>query len=752
MNNVKKIIISIIFSTCITLIYLPSIHASGEAELSRLNTLEFSQRTNMITSPDGEYILTYGYIGGSELWKISSGAKKKIKTDLNINTAAFSPDGASFALSVGGVDRISKIMLFNSKSGELVDSIPIKNAAVVSKIDFLSNNKQLLAFTSESRLLTIDILTKQVVSELEVLDTLSSIQVNPVKNEYALLFDDNVSYNSNKTKMIQFRNASTGDIIKTITESYSTKTIDIDTPNFGTDQFNDFTYSPNGKYFIYSYLHYNKSKTLLYDVESNYSQLAEIKDFGSLSFSKDNKLVLIGDHIYPIEDKLSTSYKVAVKNSSDVINPYASYLTKDGRYLIYSNDNIVVNILDAGNINVTLSSIKIEPETLSLDTKSNNIQEVKAVGIYSNGLKKELDSSKVNWSTDDFSIAQVKGNKVYAQAIGDTQLIASYGEITAKATIKVADSKSTETNNTVSQNVSEGKRIELQIDNPYMKINGISKEIDEGNGTVPVMLNGRTLLPIRALIAELGGTLQVNGEQKIIIKLNDKDITLWINNTVAEVNGSKTKLDVAPKLINGRTMLPIRFIGENLGLNLEWDSKSQLITLTTEENDNASMSKSDYWYDMEYTQPVSNKWGKYIDGGIGFSINYPLAWGKPKVIKSNKYSYKTYTQFYKSDISTIISYGDSLTESTTYEDYLQRKGFTIDDVAAIDQMKNSDQVYYISKNTGKQAQVVVMIFKMNEVCVLEHTILDTGRMVEGQEAIDLFKEMLTTFELDLAVG
>ncbi|MCX8094999.1 MAG: stalk domain-containing protein [Caldisericia bacterium] len=120
----------------------------------------------------------------------------------------------------------------------------------------------------------------------------------------------------------------------------------------------------------------------------------------------------------------------------------------------------------------------------------------------------------------------------------------------------------------------------LQINNPYMQVNGVKKEIDPGRGTVPVIVKGRTLVPIRAIIEEMGGTIEWNGnERKVIIKLKDTTIELWIDKKSARVNGTSKQLDVPPQIINGRTMLPLRFVTEELGCVVEWDGNTKTITI-----------------------------------------------------------------------------------------------------------------------------------------------------------------------------
>src|SRR5690606_14992440 len=74
------------------------------------------------------------------------------------------------------------------------------------------------------------------------------------------------------------------------------------------------------------------------------------------------------------------------------------------------------------------------------------------------------------------------------------------------------------------------KQIILQVNNPMMLVNGERKEIDYGNGTTPIIYKEKTLLPIRALIDELGGRLDwLDSERKITIQLNSNKIELWID-------------------------------------------------------------------------------------------------------------------------------------------------------------------------------------------------------------------------------
>lgn len=129
--------------------------------------------------------------------------------------------------------------------------------------------------------------------------------------------------------------------------------------------------------------------------------------------------------------------------------------------------------------------------------------------------------------------------------------------------------------------VNKGGTIVLTIGNPYMKINGQAIEIDPGKGTAPVIVSGRTFLPIRAVIEAMGGTVAWDGStSKVTIVFNKQTINLWIGKTTATVNGAAKNLDVAPYISStGRTMLPLRFVTENLGCNVIWNGPEQTVTI-----------------------------------------------------------------------------------------------------------------------------------------------------------------------------
>jgi hypothetical protein len=127
------------------------------------------------------------------------------------------------------------------------------------------------------------------------------------------------------------------------------------------------------------------------------------------------------------------------------------------------------------------------------------------------------------------------------------------------------------------------KVITLRINSPNMFINGVSQQIDPGRNTSPVVVNGRTLVPIRAIVEALGGEIVWEAsEQKTTVKMQDNSIDLWSGKTTAKVNGVETAIDAAPSIINGRTMLPLRFISESLGSRVLWDGNDKRVTIISQ--------------------------------------------------------------------------------------------------------------------------------------------------------------------------
>lgn len=112
-------------------------------------------------------------------------------------------------------------------------------------------------------------------------------------------------------------------------------------------------------------------------------------------------------------------------------------------------------------------------------------------------------------------------------------------------------------------------------------------------GVDPVTINSRTLVPVRALSEKLGYKVSwLDAAQKVKIESNDKKIELVIGSKIAYINDRPTAItDAVPaRIINSSTYVPIRFVTENLGLNISYNAKLNKTTLNS--LDSTSVAKS----------------------------------------------------------------------------------------------------------------------------------------------------------------
>ena len=129
--------------------------------------------------------------------------------------------------------------------------------------------------------------------------------------------------------------------------------------------------------------------------------------------------------------------------------------------------------------------------------------------------------------------------------------------------------------------------LQLQIDSPKMLVDGAEQQIDE-HGTVPVIIDGRAVVPLRPVIEALGGTVLWDYDLRLLTVrdyIGKNEIILKINSYDSVVN-AKTgpRLDVAPVLVNNVTMVPILFVSYHLGYEIQWDDYTRTITITKDYN------------------------------------------------------------------------------------------------------------------------------------------------------------------------
>lgn len=129
----------------------------------------------------------------------------------------------------------------------------------------------------------------------------------------------------------------------------------------------------------------------------------------------------------------------------------------------------------------------------------------------------------------------------------------------------------------VQKNLTQATVITLAIGNTNATVNGNTV----ANDTAPMIVNSRTMLPIRFVAEALGAKVGWDeSAQAVTVTADNVNISLTVGQSSASVNGTSIALDAPSFIENGRTFLPLRFVAENLGANVSWDGTTQTVTIT----------------------------------------------------------------------------------------------------------------------------------------------------------------------------
>ena len=110
-----------------------------------------------------------------------------------------------------------------------------------------------------------------------------------------------------------------------------------------------------------------------------------------------------------------------------------------------------------------------------------------------------------------------------------------------------------------------------------LQINGseISAEVP------PTVIDGRTMVPVRAIFEAVGANIDFNAETKTITaKKGDTTVNMTVGAKIATVNSKEVQLDAPAVIVNGRTLAPARFVAETFGYTVQWDSENKIVKIT----------------------------------------------------------------------------------------------------------------------------------------------------------------------------
>lgn len=122
----------------------------------------------------------------------------------------------------------------------------------------------------------------------------------------------------------------------------------------------------------------------------------------------------------------------------------------------------------------------------------------------------------------------------------------------------------------------DGKWYPYNEEPVHVVVNG--KEIQ--SDMPPILLEGSTLIPVRSVFEEMGADISWDGDkQQAGVSFGGINLILNVNDNKATVNGSVYEMKIPPKVINDRTMIPLRFVAEALGMKVGWNEKERIASI-----------------------------------------------------------------------------------------------------------------------------------------------------------------------------
>jgi len=302
-----------------------------------------------------------------------------------------------------------------------------------------------------------------------------------------------------------------------------------------------------------------------------------------------------------LSDKITIKTKgVGLPLDKIGLDYYYFDLTKNGTRVAYSQtinpeQPIMFDAVER-TFTLDLSQLKSGEYSLNFKYKNNRLLEIHVADVYIITPKqsKSTDAYNITVDKDTTTVkinpgATISGIKINGvQAITTNNSVASLSFKTiqipnwAYDTIEPIVTNYTPPTPPTPPTPITSTTIVLQIGSKNMYVNGKLVILD----SVPIVRNDRTLLPIRFVAEALGAQVGWDeAQQKVTIQDSKTKIEMWINKPTAIVNGKTVYIDpanykVVPILVNGRTMLPVRFVSESLGAQVKWNEAQQKVTIT----------------------------------------------------------------------------------------------------------------------------------------------------------------------------
>lgn len=170
----------------------------------------------------------------------------------------------------------------------------------------------------------------------------------------------------------------------------------------------------------------------------------------------------------------------------------------------------------------------------------------------------------------------------------------------------------------------------------------------------PVMENGRTLVPLRAIFEALGAKVDWDASnQTITATKGSTQVKLQVGGKTAYKNGATVNLDVPAKMVNNRTMVPLRFVSESLGAKVGWNESKQTVEITTDSNETSTAPDENSQQPKNTNQQVTES--KIKKGSFSLTIYKGYKFNQQTVVESGQDADVNFISHWKYAMGTLTT-------------------------------------------------------------------------------------------------
>lgn len=99
----------------------------------------------------------------------------------------------------------------------------------------------------------------------------------------------------------------------------------------------------------------------------------------------------------------------------------------------------------------------------------------------------------------------------------------------------------------------------------------------------PILFDDYTVVPAREVFENLGATVDWKKDlEQVYINYNNNLVVIQVDSNKAYVNGKPLTMQTKARIINNKTMIPLRFVSTSLGFDIDWDNKTRIANIVTQ--------------------------------------------------------------------------------------------------------------------------------------------------------------------------